>query len=103
MCSHLGMVHLQEVQKRTLAPKWEEDKWLLVQEPKTQILRAQVFDHDTVNLKVPHAIPLREQLSKQFGPVAPGMCVGVQATYAISRVCISLEQHFPFRHMAHAC
>ena len=42
----------QEVQKRNLTPKWEEDKWLLVQEPKTQILRAQVFDHDTVNLKV---------------------------------------------------
>ncbi|EIE26093.1 hypothetical protein COCSUDRAFT_46488 [Coccomyxa subellipsoidea C-169] len=40
-----------EVQKRTLTPKWEEDKWLLVQEPKTQIMRVQVFDHDVVNLK----------------------------------------------------
>ncbi len=39
------------MQKRTLTPKWEEDKWLLVQEPKTQIMRVQVFDHDVVNLK----------------------------------------------------
>lgn len=42
---------MQEVQKRTLTPKWDEDKWLLVQEPKTQIMRVQMFDHDMVNLK----------------------------------------------------
>jgi Ca2+-dependent lipid-binding protein len=42
----------QEVQKKTLTPKWDEDKWLLVQEPKTQVMRAQVFDHDLINLKV---------------------------------------------------
>ncbi len=41
----------QEVQKKTLEPHWEEDKWLLVQEPKTQALRLQLFDHDAINLK----------------------------------------------------
>ena len=43
---------VQEYQKKTLTPKWNEDKWLLVQEPKTQAMRMQCFDHDVLNLKV---------------------------------------------------
>ena len=43
---------LQERQKKTLTPTWDEDKWLLVQEPKTQAMRLQCFDHDTLNVKV---------------------------------------------------
>ena len=43
---------LQDHQKKTLSPTWNEDKWLLVQEAKTQHIRAQVFDHDAINLKV---------------------------------------------------
>ena len=42
----------QEHQKKTLSPTWDEDKWLLVQEPKTQAMRVQMFDHDVLNLKV---------------------------------------------------
>ncbi len=42
----------QDYQKKTLNPVWKEDKWLLVQEPKTQFMRVQVFDHDLLNLKV---------------------------------------------------
>lgn len=42
----------QDHQKKTLNPTWNEDKWLLVQEAKTQYIRAQVFDHDAINLKV---------------------------------------------------
>ena len=43
---------VQEHQKKTLSPTWNEDKWLLVQEPKTQAMRVQMFDHDVLNLKV---------------------------------------------------
>ena len=43
---------MQEHQKKTLNPTWNEDKWLLVQEPKTQAMRVQMFDHDVMNLKV---------------------------------------------------
>ena len=43
---------LQERQKKTLTPNWDEDKWLLVQEPKTQAMRLQCFDHDALNVKV---------------------------------------------------
>ncbi len=45
-------VVMQEHQKKTLNPTWNEDKWLLVQEPKTQSMRVQMFDHDVMNLKV---------------------------------------------------
>jgi hypothetical protein len=45
----------QEYQKKTLNPVWKEDKWLLVQEPKTQAMRVQMFDHDILNIKVPNA------------------------------------------------
>ena len=43
---------LQERCKKTLTPNWDEDKWLLVQEPKTQAMRLQCFDHDALNVKV---------------------------------------------------
>lgn len=46
-----GGACVQDVQKKTLTPTWNEDKWLLVQEPKTQIVRVQVFDHDAIKLK----------------------------------------------------
>ena len=48
------IVHgLQTHKKNTLDPKWSnEDFWLLVQEPKTQMLRIQVYDRDNINLKV---------------------------------------------------
>ncbi|BDA44378.1 Synaptotagmin-5 [Coccomyxa sp. Obi] len=56
-----------EVQKRNLTPKWEEDKWLLVQEPKTQILRAQVFDHDAINLKELISVNLVKGVKETIG------------------------------------
>ncbi|KAK9808833.1 hypothetical protein WJX72_004641 [[Myrmecia] bisecta] len=37
--------------KHTLEPQWDATFWLLVQEPKTQLLRLQVFDHDSVHVK----------------------------------------------------
>lgn len=42
---------LQEHKKNTLTPRWDERKWLMVQEPKTQDLRVEVFDWDRVNVK----------------------------------------------------
>lgn len=38
-------------QKNTLEPKWNQKRWLLVQEPSTQCLHANVLDHDTINVK----------------------------------------------------
>lgn len=48
---------MQDIQKKTLNPTWKEDKWLLVQEPKTQFMRVQMFDHDMLNLKVGRTTP----------------------------------------------
>ena len=39
------------MQKHTLTPKWDEDLYVLVQEPKTQSLRVQMFDRDLLNVK----------------------------------------------------
>lgn len=68
-----------------MSPKWEEDKWLLVQEPKTQIMRAQVFDHDAVNLKVRQCHACRAAaIPEQSSPVAPSLYLGVQALKAVA-------------------
>ena len=42
---------------KTLAPKWNEELHVLVQEPTSQLLRVEMFDHDTFNLKVPALVP----------------------------------------------
>ena len=41
-----------KVAKKTLSPVWEETFHILVQEPETQMLKVEVFDHDTISLKV---------------------------------------------------
>ena len=41
----------QSLQKHTLTPHWDEDLYVLVQEPKTQNLRIQMFDRDLLNVK----------------------------------------------------
>ena len=41
----------QSVQKHSLTPQWDEDLYVLVQEPKTQNLRIQMFDRDLLNVK----------------------------------------------------
>ena len=41
----------QSVQKHTLTPHWDEDLYVMVQEPKTQNLRIQMFDRDLLNVK----------------------------------------------------
>ena len=43
---------MQKWQKHTLKPKWNDTKYCLVQEPKTQNLHVEMADHDAVNLKV---------------------------------------------------
>jgi len=47
------------VQKHTLTPKWDEDLYVLVQEPKTQTLRVQMFDRDLLNVKARARQPRR--------------------------------------------
>ena len=42
---------LQDHKKNTLAPVWNQRKWLMVQEPKTQDLRVEMFDYDRIHLK----------------------------------------------------
>ena len=42
---------LQEKKKNTLAPVWQERKFLMVQEPTTQFLRLEMFDWDRINAK----------------------------------------------------
>ena len=39
------------MQKHTLTPEWDEDLYVMVQEPKTQSLRVQMFDRDLLNVK----------------------------------------------------
>lgn len=43
------------VKKRTLAPVWNETLFVLVQEPRTQSLRVEMFDWDAINLTVSEA------------------------------------------------
>lgn len=38
--------------KHTLTPHWNDTKYCLVQEPKTQSLHVELADHDAINLKV---------------------------------------------------
>ncbi|KAK9868031.1 hypothetical protein WJX84_002145 [Apatococcus fuscideae] len=54
--------------KNTLDPKWSnEDFWMLVQEPKTQMLRVQVFDRDNINLKELLNINLMKGIRESVG------------------------------------
>lgn len=41
-----------KVAANTLTPRWEEELHVLVQEPTTQQLRVEMFDHDMINVKV---------------------------------------------------
>ena len=41
----------QHHKKKTLHPTWNEHFHLLVQEPKTQAVRVQVYDWDGIHLK----------------------------------------------------
>ena len=41
-----------KVAHKTLKPQWNEELHVLVQEPTTQLLRVEMFDHDTFNVKV---------------------------------------------------
>ena len=45
------MSSLQDKKKNTLAPVWQERKFLMVQEPTTQFLRLEMFDWDRINAK----------------------------------------------------
>jgi len=40
------------VAHNTLTPVWDEQLHVLVQEPSTQMLRIEMFDHDLINVKV---------------------------------------------------
>lgn len=46
-----------KVAHNTLTPKWDEQLHVLVQEPTTQQLRVEMFDYDTVNVKVRSRTP----------------------------------------------
>ena len=41
-----------KVAHKTLKPQWNEELHVLVQEPSTQLLRVEMFDHDIFNVKV---------------------------------------------------
>ena len=47
----IACLRAQSVQKHTLTPHWDEDLYVMVQEPKTQNLRVQMFDRDLLNVK----------------------------------------------------
>ena len=47
-----GQCVVQKTKKKTLHPQWNEDLHMLVQEPKTQVMRCQVYDWDGINVKV---------------------------------------------------
>jgi len=53
------------VQKHTLTPKWDEDLYVLVQEPKTQTLRVQMFDRDLLNVKARARPPRRRPAGRR--------------------------------------
>ena len=59
---------MQSVQKHTLTPEWDEDLYVMVQEPKTQSLRVQMFDRDLLNVK---ACALHETCRCQLPPPPP--------------------------------
>ena len=59
---------MQSVQKHTLTPEWDEDLYVMVQEPKTQSLRVQMFDRDLLNVK---ACALYETCQCQLFPPPP--------------------------------
>ena len=40
-----------KVMHKTLKPQWNEELHVLVQEPTTQLLRVEMFDHDLFNPK----------------------------------------------------
>ena len=46
-----AVVHATRVVPKTLSPVWNETKYVLIQEPKTQSLRVACYDHDAVNVK----------------------------------------------------
>ena len=46
-----AVVHSTRVVPKTLTPVWNETKYVLIQEPKTQSLRVACYDHDAVNVK----------------------------------------------------
>ena len=46
-----AVVHSTRVVPKTLSPVWNETKYVLIQEPKTQSLRITCFDHDAVNVR----------------------------------------------------
>ena len=60
-------VLLQDHKKNTLTPTWNERKWLMVQEPKTQPLRVEVFDWDRINAKELLTINLLKGLRDTMG------------------------------------
>ena len=72
-----GSFCIQEYQKKTLNPVWNEDKWLLVQEPKTQAMRVQMFDHDILNIKVPNAKSSLQEYKQWSQLVAWSLCAVV--------------------------
>ena len=79
---------LQEYQKKTLSPTWNEDKWLLVQEPKTQGMRVQMFDHDILNLKV-----ITSPAVDMLGRPARETCSAVSSQECIAQQCWSPGIH----------
>lgn len=58
---------MQEHKKNTLTPVWNERKWLMVQEPKTQPLRVEVYDWDRINAKELLTINLLKGLRDTMG------------------------------------
>ena len=64
-----------KVAHKTLKPQWNEELHVLVQEPTTQLLRVEMFDHDTFNVKVgPGA---RNEVMNHYLPVADDVQVDV--------------------------
>lgn len=61
------LVCMQSHKKNTLTPRWDERKWLMVQEPKTQDLRVEVFDWDRVNVKELLTINLLKGMKDTLG------------------------------------
>ena len=50
--SCLAVQSRTKIAHKTLKPQWNEELHVLVQEPTTQLLRVEMFDHDTFNVKV---------------------------------------------------
>ena len=71
--------------KHTLHPKWEDSKYCLVQEPKTQDLHVELSDHDAINLKV---------LSRQLSDPAQ-FCSSEQGPYGTFSMAPDGADHTP--------